>query len=101
MSALTGQRLRTLAGDIVRSLLEDVGGRGEGRGAEAAGRDVGRVVRWAEILGILILWEAGVGGVILAREERADRVERGTTPGGLGSPLRVNTDHPFRHLSFP
>lgn len=44
MSVLTGQGLRTLAGDIVRSLLEDVGGRGEGRGAEAAGRDVGRVV---------------------------------------------------------
>lgn len=54
----------------MRSLLEDVGGRGEGRGAEAAGGDVGRVVGWAEILGVLVLWEAGVRGVILAREKQ-------------------------------
>lgn len=50
--------------------MEDVGGRGEGRGTEAAGGDVGRVVGWAEILGVLILREARVGGVVLAREKQ-------------------------------
>lgn len=41
---LTAKRLGTLAGDVVRCLLEDVGGRGERRRADAAGWDVRRAV---------------------------------------------------------
>lgn len=49
----------------MRCLLEDVGGRGDGGRADAAGRDVGRVVGGAVILGVLALREAGVGRVVL------------------------------------
>lgn len=51
----------------MRCLLEDVGGRGDGGRADAAGRDVGRVVGGAVILGVLALREAGVGRVVLER----------------------------------
>lgn len=67
-TTLTAKQLRTLAGDAVRCLLEDVGGSGEGRRADAAGRDVRRAVGRAVILGILALGEARIGRIVLERE---------------------------------
>lgn len=64
----TRKRLRTLVGDVVRRVLEDVGGRGDGGRADAAGRDVRRAVGGAVVLGVLALREAGVGRVVLQRE---------------------------------
>lgn len=52
----------------MRGLLQDVGGRGEGRGADAAGRDIRGVVGRAVILGVLALGEARVGRIVLERE---------------------------------
>lgn len=67
-TVLTSKQLSTLVGDAVRCLLEDVGGCGEGRRADAAGRDVRRAVGRAVILGILALREAGVRRIVLERE---------------------------------
>lgn len=64
----TRKRLRTLVGDIVRRVLEDVGGRGDGGRADAAGWDVRRTVGGAVVLGVLALGEARVGRVVLQRE---------------------------------
>lgn len=64
----TRKRLRTLVGDVVRCLLEDIGGRGDGGRADAAGWDVRRVVGRAVILGVLALREAGVGRIVLEKE---------------------------------
>lgn len=44
VSVRTGKWLRTLVGDVVRCLLENIGGRGEGGRADAAGWDVRRAV---------------------------------------------------------
>lgn len=86
VTVLTAKRLRTLAGDVVRFLLQDVGGRGEGRGADAAGWDVRRAVGRAVILGVLALWEAGVGRIVLEREthEEGCQADVGKGPPGLG-----------------
>lgn len=87
---LTAKRLGTLAGDVVRCLLEDVGGCGERRRADAAGWDVRRVVGRAVILGVLALREAGVGSIVLERETHKAmsgedcQADVGEGPPGLG-----------------
>ena len=70
----------------MRFLLQDVGGRGEGRGADAAGRDVRRAVGRAVILGVLALWEAGVGRIVLERETHKEgcQADVGKGPPRLG-----------------